>query len=63
MELQKAIEYVNQVESGERPRLDWDEQSNAEVTLRQAGQTKQAEVAHREAMRAYHKEERDADLL
>lgn len=63
MELQKALEYVNQVESGKRPRLDWNEWSNVESTLRDAGQDKQAEIAHSEAMRAYHKEEWDADLL
>ena len=63
MELQKALEYVNQLENGKCSRLDWNEWSNIEITLRGAGQDKQAEMAHRETIRAYHKEEWDADLL
>ena len=63
MELKKALEYVNQLGSGKRPRLDWNGWSDVEITLRDAGQIKQAEIAHSEAMRAYHKEEWDADLL
>lgn len=63
MELNKALEYVNQVKSGKRPHLDWNDWSDVEITLRDAGQSELAQVAHSEAMRAYHKEEYDADLL
>lgn len=63
MELQKAIEAVDQERSGKRVRFTWDEWDVVENVLREAGDECRANFAHGEKMRAYHKEEWDAGLL
>lgn len=62
MELNKAIAAVDERKSGKRVHFDWNDWSNAEETLRKAGDESRADFAHSEAIRAYRKEEWDADL-
>lgn len=63
MELQKAIEAVDQERSGKRVRFTWDEWDDVENVLREAGDERRADFCPQRKMRAYHKEEWDAGLL
>jgi len=64
MNLEEAVAAVRQKQSGSRVYgFGYDEWSQAEHVLRQSGEDELAERAHQEAVRAYHKEEWDADLL
>lgn len=63
MDLKDAIAAVDRVRDGEKVRFDWNDWCRAESLLRENGHNDLAERAHSESIRAYHKEEYDADLL
>lgn len=57
----KAIEELNR--NGRVQGFNWDDWNQAEELLRSAGHIDMANQARYEVMRAYRKEEYDADLL
>lgn len=66
MDLEKAIEAVDLEKNSGRTQktfFTWAEWTEAEKVLREAGDEERAHFAHVEKMRAYHKEERNVDLL